>query len=154
MRLHRADKAFEWNLNTLIQLVTLAGVLVTGGVAWNNTRRDIIEVKSWISDHEAEGRDRRAQNEAGIARLGTSVSGLDDRLDTQEAQSTRLSDRISAAEARGAEFAQTLRELQASINEQGTDLKVILSWIDEQRRQDDAAMRRQGDTEMQKEFGR
>lgn len=154
MRLHRAEKAFEWNLNTIIQLFTLAGVLVTGGVAWNNTRRDIGEIKSWISDHEAEGRDRRGQNEAGLARLGTSVGGLDDRLDTQEAQSTRLSDRVSATEARSAEFAQTLRELQSSINEQGTDLKVILSWIDEQRRQDSAAQRRQGDTVLEKEFGR
>lgn len=141
MRLHRAERAFEWNLNTIIQLVTLAGVLVTGGVAWNNTRRDIDGIKEWITSHEAEGRERRGQNEAATARLGTGVSGLDDRLDVQEAQSVRLSDRISAAEARSAEFAQTLRELQSSINQQGSDLKVILSWIDEQRRREGEAER-------------
>lgn len=135
MRIQRAEKAFEWNLNTIIQLITLAGVLVTGGIAWNDTRRDIAGIKEWIADHETDGRDRRGVVEANIARLGTTVTTLDDRLDTQEAQAARLSDRVSATEARSAEFAQTLRELQASINAQGGDLKVILAWIDEQRRQ-------------------
>lgn len=133
--IRKAERALEWNLNTIMNAVTLAGVLVTGGVLWNDTRRDIVSVNEWIADHEGEVRERRGSIDAGISRVSAQVTGLDDRLDSQEALTVRLSDRISAAEARSAEFAVALRELQTAINQQSGDLKVILSWVDEQRRQ-------------------
>lgn len=135
MHIQRAPK-LEWNLNTILQLITLTGVIVTGAVAWNDTRRDIGSINEWIADHETQQRERRGEIEAGISRVATQTGALDDRLDQQEALAVRLSDRVSAAEARSAEFAVALRELQTAINQQSGDLKVILAWIEEQRRGD------------------
>lgn len=140
--IHRAER-LEWNLNTLVQLLGIAVIIIGGIGVWFNLNRDVTEIQEWKVLHEADVKERRGQIEASLARGSAQVQALDDRLDTQEAFAVRLSDRVSAAEARGAEFAATLRELQSSINEQGTDLKVILSWIDEQRRNSDSVLQRE-----------
>lgn len=139
----RAERPFEWNLNTIISLTTLIGVLVGGGYWLNDQDRDIADHTKRLDAIEANSKERRGEIESDFGRIGAQIVGLDDRLDTEEATTTRLSDRVSATEARSAEFAQTLRELQASINQQSGDLKVILSWIEEQRRQSQPAGRRQ-----------
>ena len=143
MRIHRAERAWEWNLNTVVQLVGLAMLSITAAGVWFGLRGDVKGLLDWKIEHEAEIKERRGEIQGDLSRLGAQIKGLDDRLDDEEASSARLSDRVSATEARGAEFAQTLRELQSAINQQGTDLKVILSWIDEQRRQSQPAGRRQ-----------
>ena len=136
----KAERAFEWNFNTLLQLLTIVVMLGGGWTVWVNLRRDVIELQGWRAELESDLKDRRGAVEGSIARLGTQAGSLDDRLDQQEAMTIRLSDRLSANEARSQEFAQTLRELQASINEQSGDLKVIRSWIERQERN---AQRRQ-----------
>lgn len=144
MRLpRRAERPFEWNLNTIISLTTLIGVLVGGGYWLNDQDRDIADHTKQLDAIEANSKERRGEIESDFGRIGAQIVGLDDRLDGTEALSARLSDRVSATEARSAELAQTLREVQASLNEQRGDLKVILSWIEEQRRQSQPAGRRQ-----------
>lgn len=133
MRIHKAERAWEWNLNTVVQLIGLALILLGGGYWLNDQERDIRALNDWRLEHEAEGKERRGANEAAVSRLGAMVSGLDERLDTAEAASVRLSDRVSATEARSAEFATNLRELQRAINEQGSDLRYIRTWIEDQR---------------------
>lgn len=130
----KAERAFEWNFNTLLQLLTIVVMLGGGWTVWVNLRRDVIELQGWRAELESDRKDRRGAVEGSIARLGAQAGSLDDRLDQQEAMTIRLSDRLSANEARSQEFAQTLRELQASINEQSGDLKVIRSWIERQER--------------------
>ncbi len=142
MRIHRAERAWEWNLNTVVQLVGLAMLSITAAGVWFGLRGDVKGLLDWKVEHEAEVKERRGEIEGDLSRLGAQIGSLDERLDGTEALSARLSDRVSATEARSAEFAQTLRELQASINQQSGDLKVILSWIEEQRRQSQASGRR------------
>lgn len=143
MHLQRAPGAFQWNLNTIVSGVTLlmvllggAGTLVGGGYAINDVRRDIQAHDAWIAEHEAAIRERRDENQSAIASMRTSLVSVDDRLDAEEAMSTRLSDRQAAADARGAELAAAVRDLQTAINDMSGDLKVIRAWIDEQRRQE------------------
>lgn len=130
----KSERAFEWNFNTLLQLLSILVMLLGGWTIWVNLRRDVVEIQEWKTNLIVETKERRGQIEANFARVSTQASTLDERLDAQEAAVGRLSDRVSAAEARSAEFAQTLRELQSSINQQSGDLKVILAWIEEQRR--------------------
>lgn len=130
----KSERAFEWNFNTLLQLLSILVMLLGGWTIWVNLRRDVVELQEWKTSLIVETKERRGQIEANFARVSTQASTLDERLDAQEAAVGRLSDRVSAAEARSAEFAQTLRELQSSINQQSGDLKVILAWIEEQRR--------------------
>lgn len=134
MQLPQRAKPFEWNLNTVLGLITLGTVIVTGGYWLNDNDRDIGELQKWRSDHESNVREIRSEISADIARVETQTSTLDDRLDVQEATTSRLSDRVSANEARSAEFAQTLRELQSAINQQSGDIRVIRSWIETQPR--------------------
>ena len=51
MGISRAPK-LEWNLNTLLQLVSLATFAATGIYVWANTTRDIEELQRWRSGHE------------------------------------------------------------------------------------------------------
>lgn len=132
----KADRAFDWNINTLLALVTLIGMLFTAAGYWFGVRNDVAYIVDWKKEIEGEMKERRGVVEGAIARAVTQTATLDDRVDQHDALIARLSDRLSANEARSAEFAQSLRELQASINEQSGDLKVIRAWIEEQRRQE------------------
>lgn len=125
---------WEINLNTIGQFVGLVIIGLTAAGFWFGLQGKVAGLMDWKVEHEAEVKERRASNDASVARLTAMLSGLDERLDAQEALSVRLSDRQAATEARSAELAQTLRELQVAINQQSRDLSVILSWIDEQRR--------------------
>jgi methyl-accepting chemotaxis protein len=132
----RAEKAFEWNLNTILAAVTLATILIGGVGVWNDTRRDIQAIEEWKVEHETEGKDRRATNEANAARLGGLYQGLDDRIDTIEGTIPRISDRQAATERSYSELATTMREVQQSLNKQDSRLEVIIAWIDEQRKRE------------------
>lgn len=131
LNIQRAER-WEWNLNTTIAVaglcLTALGMSVIAAGIWFGLRADVQALKEYRLAH-----DKLA--EAAITRGETRAFQLDDRLDQQEALTLRLSDRVSAAETRGTEFAQSLRELQSSINSQSGDIKVILDYVAEQRRQ-------------------
>lgn len=138
----RAKEPFQWNLNTIVGLAGLvtslvgwcAGLFLVG--SWSNdVRRDADAFRDWIVAHEADVQKITAEIEASFARVDARVSGISDRLAAEEGLVQRLSDRIAVAESRGAEVSASIRDLQANINAQSGDLKVILAWIDEQRRQ-------------------
>ena len=93
----------------------------------------------WRRQHEQDIKERRGANEAALSRLTTQFDTLDERLDDAESLTSRLSDRQAADNARVNELSATLRDLQASIQAQSGDIKVILSWIEEQRRRDGVA---------------
>ena len=124
----------QWNLNTIVQLVGLFLIALTAAGVWFGLRDDVSGLFEWKANLEASLKERRGEVEGDFARLGAQIIAMDDRLDTEEATSSRLSDRVSANEARSAEFAQTLRELQSAINQQSGDIRVIRSWIEGQPR--------------------
>jgi hypothetical protein len=47
MQLPRKAAKLEWNLNTIINLMTLIGMLAGGIYIWANTTRDIEDLKKW-----------------------------------------------------------------------------------------------------------
>lgn len=123
----------QW-LSISVSILTLLSVIFLGGRYSQDVESRLAEHQKWINQHEATAKDRRGEVEGSIGRVSAIVSQLDDRLDDAEALEGRLSDRVSALEARGVEMLTSQREMQDSLSEQSGDLKVILAWIDEQRR--------------------
>lgn len=52
MELPKRGQKPEWNLNTIIQLVTLIGMCAGGVAIWVNKGRDIEELQNWKAGHE------------------------------------------------------------------------------------------------------
>lgn len=155
MHLRRAQPFFEWNLNTAI---IIFGFGITWGVLKTNVNdlgadqvalaqrvsavetrvsadeQDIREEKAWRAAHEATAKDRRGEIEAGLSSLGTAANALDQRVDGVEAKTDRQADRQAANDAKLAEALVSLQEVQKSVTDIQSDQKVILSYVDEQRR--------------------
>lgn len=141
----------ELNLNTVMNLLTIATVLVVGGASWQASKSgietnsnaisemaknvatlssmvtelssDIREEEAWRAAHETTNRDRRTEIAADIASVSTTIRANDDRIDTLEAVSARTSDRVAASEARASELSGSIAALQKSVNEIGNDLR-------------------------------
>lgn len=114
----------EWNLNTLLQLGTIASFLVVGGMAWQDVRGDIEVATRWREAHdlyhkerlvatkEIEGRndERFKSNEADIRKaLGMIETIVVRQSMSEQSQSAVL---------------QAVKELQASQSEYNSEQRV------------------------------
>lgn len=102
MELPKRSQKLEWNLNTLLNLVTLIGMIGGGGYLWANTTRDIDDLKAFVVRT-----DERLKTLEGEARK---IDGITFRLGVNE-RST--SDTVTA-----------IKELQTLISELSGDLRV------------------------------
>lgn len=120
MGISRAPK-LEWNLNTVLQLVSLTTFAATGIYVWANTTRDIEELQRWRSGHEQYHKERLAEVKAIEGRTEErfrSIEGEVRKIDN-------LAYRIAAAEQTTANTAAAIKDLQALVSAQSGDIKVI-----------------------------
>lgn len=118
-------KKFEWNLNTLLSLITL-GMMVIGGVAFQvNQTRDIDEVKRWQSDHDKttearviESRTNRGQTEERIKANEKDIAANDRKQD-------QIQYRLTVVEQQTANQNQTMEGLKTDFNDVKGDIKVM-----------------------------
>ncbi|OWV68062.1 hypothetical protein ATY76_14215 [Rhizobium sp. R339] len=102
------DKSkFDWNLNTIIQVLTLVGMAAGGVALWTNRSRDVDELQRWRTQAQQDSKELSA-------RVGK-VEGLVDNLGF----------RVQAGEQSAAATAGAIREVQSSLNVQGGDLRVM-----------------------------
>ncbi|MCM2441205.1 hypothetical protein HGO34_15895 [Agrobacterium vitis] len=116
--LHKRTR-MEWNLNTLLNLITLLGMIGGGGWAWANTTRDIQELQTW-----------RVQVES---RLANSDGKLDERFkatDLDLRKIDNLSYRVAAAEQFSRTTENAIKDLQTTVSGQSGDLKVIMQLLE------------------------
>ncbi|BCH55977.1 hypothetical protein [Agrobacterium vitis] len=116
--LHKRAR-MEWNLNTLLNLITLLGMIGGGGWAWANTTRDIQELQTW-----------RVQVES---RLANSDGKLDERFkatDLDLRKIDNLSYRVAAAEQFSRTTENAIKDLQTTVSGQSGDLKVIMQLLE------------------------
>ncbi|NRQ14617.1 hypothetical protein BHMPCIPO_01857 [Ensifer sesbaniae] len=85
----RAQK-LEWNLNTIIQLVTLFGMCVGGVTIWVNKGRDIEELQKWRSAMEARSEERFRVLESEVRK----IDNLAYRVATTEQSTTSTASAI------------------------------------------------------------
>lgn len=107
MQLPQRASKFEWNLNTVIQIITLV-TMAGGGVAiWVNRSRDVDELQTW----------RVVQT--------TAQKDLETRVGTVEKLTDNLSYRMTIGEQSNVQTATSIRDVQTSLNQQSGDLKVV-----------------------------
>lgn len=121
MELPKRAQKLEWNLNTIIQLVTLIGMCAGGVAIWVNKGRDIEELQNWKAGHELLHKERlvevkaiEARNEERFRSLESEVRKIDN-----------LSYRLTVTEQSSTSTAAAIKDLQTLVSQQSGDLKVI-----------------------------
>lgn len=121
MELPKRAQKLEWNLNTIIQLVTLVGMCAGGVAIWVNKGRDIEELQNWKAGHELLHKERlvevkaiEARNEERFRSLESEVRKIDN-----------LSYRLTVTEQSSTSTAGAIKDLQTLVSQQSGDLKVI-----------------------------
>ncbi|MDX1004587.1 hypothetical protein FB009_12299 [Sinorhizobium medicae] len=107
MELPKRAQKLEWNLNTIIQLVTLFGMCIGGVTIWVNKGRDIEELQKWRSAMEARSEERFRSIEGEVRKIDN------------------LAYRLASTEQSTTSTASVIKDLQGLLSQQAGDLKVI-----------------------------
>jgi hypothetical protein len=127
----------EWNLNTLIQLVTLVGMIVGGVVIWVDKSRDIEDLQVWRVNHEQLHKERLVDVKANEARNDEKFKSIEADVRKLNGLTDNLSFRLTTNENATTGIAQTVKDIQQSLSQQSGDLreiKVILERMEKVRR--------------------
>lgn len=107
MQLPKRAPRLEWNLNTVIQIITLV-TMACGGVAlWVNRSRDVDELQSWKLSQSAHS------------------DIMEARIDKVEAQVSNHEYRINIGEQSNANTVSSIKDVQSTLNQQSGDLRVV-----------------------------
>lgn len=123
MGIARAPK-LEWNLNTIIQLVTLVGMIVGGVTIWVDKSRDIEDLQSWRTGHETLHKEAKADREAAIARFDERIKTLEETKIRRDSQIEALQGKTSALDQALSNTNNTLRDLSNKLNDVVADSRV------------------------------
>lgn len=124
MQISRAPK-LEWNLNTIIQLVTLGGMIVGGVVIWVDKSRDIEELQAWRANHEQLHKDRLVEVKSIEARNDERFKGIEADVRRLSAKSENLDYRLTSSEQAVGSVVQTIKDIQQAVSAQSGDLREI-----------------------------
>lgn len=137
MGISRAPK-LEWNLNTVLQIISLLSFLVVGVSVWANTTRDIEEIQRWRTGHDQYHKERLVDVKAIEARGEERLRSLEADTRKTTSQIENLSYRVTVTEQSTTSTAGAIRELQNLVSQQAGDIKVareILQRIEAAQRQ-------------------
>lgn len=136
MQISRAPK-MEWNLNTIIQIVTLIG-MVGGGIAiWVDKSRDIEELQGWRADHEQLHKERLVEVKSIEARADERFKNIEADVRRLNGKTENLDYRLTSSEQAVSGMASTVKEIQSQLSQQSGDLreiKVILQRMEKGQR--------------------
>jgi hypothetical protein len=115
----------EWNLNTVLQIVSLFTLLSSGIYVWANTTRDIQDLQQWRAGHETLHKDRLAEVKSIEGRTEERFRSLE--ADNRKATSMleNLSYRVTVTEQTTTSTATAIKELQNLVSQQAGDIKVV-----------------------------
>ncbi len=136
MQISRAPK-LEWNLNTIIQIVTLVG-MVGGGIAiWVDKSRDIEDLQAWRTNHEQLHKERLADVKANEARNDEKFKSVEADVRKLTSLTDSLNFRLTTNENATTGIASTVKDIQTQLSQQSGDLreiKVILQRMEKGQR--------------------
>lgn len=124
MGISRAPK-MEWNLNTLLQIVSLLTLLSGGIYVWANTTRDIEELQRWRVGHDQYHKERLAEVKANEGRTEERFRSLEADSRKTTSMVENLSYRVTVAEQSTTTTATAIKELQTLVSQQAGDIKVV-----------------------------
>lgn len=117
-------RTLEWNLNTLIQIGTIATMCVGLVVIWIDKSRDIEDLQSWRGGHEALHKEAKADREAAIARFDERIKALEETKIRRDSQIEALQNKTSALDQSITSTNNTLRDLSNKLNDVVADSRV------------------------------
>ncbi len=136
MQISRAPK-LEWNLNTIIQIVTLVG-MVGGGIAiWVDKSRDIKDLQGWRTNHEQLHKERLVDVKANEARNDEKFKSVEADVRKLTSLTDSLNFRLTTNENATTGIASTVKDIQTQLSQQSGDLreiKVILQRMEKGQR--------------------
>lgn len=124
MQISRAPK-LEWNLNTILQLISIVGVIAGGIYIWANTTRDIEELKTWRGNHDQLHKERLAEVKANEARTDEKFKSVESDVRKLTSLTDNLNFRLTTNENATTGIAQTVKDIQQSLSQQSGDLREI-----------------------------
>lgn len=136
MHISRAPR-LEWNLNTIIQLVTLVGMVIGGVVIWVDKSRDIEDLQGWRVNHEQLHKERLVDVKANEARNDEKFKSVEADVRKLTGLTDNLNFRLTTNENATTGIAQTVKDIQQSLSQQSGDLreiKVILERMEKVKR--------------------
>lgn len=118
---------FQWaiNLNTVLQVITLAGVVGGWIYIWANTERDIDELQAWRVDHELLHKERLADVKANEARQDERMKGIEADVRKLTGITDNLAYRVAANEQATSTTSQTVSKIQDTLAQLGGDMRVV-----------------------------
>lgn len=136
MQISRAPK-LEWNLNTIIQIVTLVG-MVGGGIAiWVDKSRDIEDLQGWRTNHEQLHKERLVDVKANEAMNDEKFKSVEADVRKLTSLTDSLNFRLTTNENATTGIASTVKDIQTQLSQQSGDLreiKVILQRMEKGQR--------------------
>ncbi|WP_369986377.1 hypothetical protein [Sinorhizobium fredii] len=121
MELPKRAQKLEWNLNSILNLITLIGMIGGGGWIWANTTRDIEELQTWRTSVEQTQKDRLAESRERDGRTDERFRGLE----AEVRKIDNLTYRVTITEQSTATITTAIKDLQTLLNQQSGDLKVV-----------------------------
>jgi len=121
MELPKRAARLEWNLNTIIQGVTLLVMGIGGVTIWVEKSRDIEELQSWRTSIEQSQKDRLAEFRERDGRTEERFRGLESEVRKID----NLTYRVTVTEQSTATITTAIKDLQSLLNQQSGDLKVV-----------------------------
>ena len=118
-------KKFEWNLNTLLSLFTLASVIVSGVAFWVNQTRDIEEIKKWQDDHDKVVEERLIENRTLRGQTEARIKAVEEAAVKSDRTQDQIAYRVTVVETSLATQQQQQQKTAEDVSEIKGDLKVV-----------------------------
>lgn len=125
MQFPKRSPRLEWNLNTIINLLTLLGMISGGVYIWANTTRDIEDLQTWRTSHEQYHKERLADARAAEASFNERLRAEEVRGNEIERKIDNLTYRVTVAEQSAVTISSSIKDLQTGLNKFGSDLQVM-----------------------------
>ncbi|MGU3399213.1 hypothetical protein ACLBWS_05640 [Brucellaceae bacterium D45D] len=116
---------FEFNLNTVLQLITLCGMFSGGVYVWFDTTRDIEELEKWRTGHEQLHKERLVEVKGVEARYDERLKSVESDVRKLGGITDNLSYRITTNEQATLSVAQSNKETQGTLSQLGGDMRVV-----------------------------
>ena len=115
----------NWNLNTILNLLTLVGMLAGGVYLWANTTRDIEDLMKWRLSHEDYHKEHLAETRAREASVNERLRAEEVRGNDVDRKIDNLTYRVTVAEQSAVSITSSIKDLQTGFNKQASDIQVV-----------------------------
>lgn len=125
-------RKFEWNLNTLISLVTLMGMIFGGVYYWANTVRDLEELKKWQENHDKVTEGRLIENRTLRGQTEERLKSIERDATVGDRTQDQIQYRVTVLESSLAIQTQQSQKIDDKLSELSGDVKLVKELLQRQ----------------------